>query len=132
MPSALLAWLAHHQLAAWSAAAGSCLIAARILFARWDGRIRGASACVCSTVCERCELPPSALTALALAGGVLWLPLLAVWLLRVRQPLTVTQRARLLQAETARLDAATERMRVARAANIAASETDLEMGKHGH
>jgi hypothetical protein len=116
MPSALLAWLAHHQLAAWSAAAGSCLIAARILFARWDGRIRGASA----------------LTALALAGGVLWLPLLAVWLVRVRQPLTVTQRARLLQAETARLDAATERMRVARAANIAASETDLEMGKHGH
>jgi hypothetical protein len=131
----LLAWLAHHQLAACTAAGGSDLIAARILYRRWYSTV-GRSGCNCGSVCERCQWRSSAITMIAVLGGLIWPALAVVWLVQVAQPKTITERALIVKAQRVRLlneqlelERQTRETRAARAAYIDELEIDTGNGR---
>lgn len=125
-------------LAALTAAAASWVLAARILYGRWNDRIRIHTTCHCGSRCGRCLMAPPWVMALAMAAGLAW-PLMAVaGFAQWRQHATTTQRMILLAAERQRITAATaaadterqrfeeatSRMRAARTAWITAAEID--------
>lgn len=121
-----------------AAAAVSWVLAVRILYGRWNDRIRDTVNCSCGSRCEGCLMSPYQVMVWSLLAALVW-PLLAVaafaqW----RQPATITQRLAMLRAERQRLAAAaeaagterqrfeeaTEAMRAARAAWITEAEID--------